>query len=156
MLGRDKNMNPGRFYMPGMGVGNNFMASPMLRAASSAPRGLGLFSRITNGIRSVNWGGLLNNANKTLNVVNQAIPLVRQAGPMVNNMKSMLKIAKAFGSETTSPRGRSNHLGNQANGMVNNSRVASPAINKSEENYNKENVIEKKEVYEDNYPNFFV
>lgn len=149
-------MNPERFYIPGyMGMGNNMIsARPMLKMASSAPRGIGLFSRITNGIRSVNWGGLLNNANKTLNVMNQAIPLVRQAGPMVNNMRSMLKIAKVFGSETTS--------GNRTNNSVNEKQITNNnLINNSNNNTIQNNIssdltYKEKEDQNINVPNFFI
>lgn len=113
-------MNPGRFYMPGyMGMRSASLGSPIMRIASNSPRSMGLFSRITNGIRSFNWSGLLSGANKTLNVVNQAIPLVRQAGPMVNNMRSMLKLAKAFGTETTTTN-YSNRNSNNSNQINNN------------------------------------
>ena len=144
-------MNPGRFFMPGyMGIRSmpmsTSMMSPMMGMANTASRGTGLFSRITNGIRSVNWSGFLNNANKTLNFVNQAIPLVRQAGPMVNNMKSMLRIAKAFGSETTDNSSRRNvNIMNQTN----NSNINNNIINS-------ENSAIKKEVETNNSPNFFV
>lgn len=177
-------MNPNRFFIPGyMGMTNNMMsASPMIRMASntmanpvgrmagigSTTRGMGLFSRITNGIRSVNWSGLLNNANKTLNVVNQAIPLVRQAGPMVNNMRSMMKIAKAFGSETNgSRRNNGNNMninnGNNLNSKNINSNINNNFSNNSDNNIDKKNdgytngdSKEKKEVQNSNSPNFFV
>lgn len=48
-------MNPERFYMPRyMGMRNLPMSNSMFGLASSAPRSMGIFSRITNGIRSVN------------------------------------------------------------------------------------------------------
>lgn len=145
-------MNPGRFYMPGyMGMGNNFASSPVFRMANVAPRGMGLFGRIANGIRSVNWGGFFNNANKTLNVVNQAIPLVRQAGPMVNNMKSMLKIAKVFRNETSSSNSNNRRITNNFRDNDVNHNVN----NKTSSHIN-ENVVQKKEVSDDSYPNFFV
>lgn len=140
-------MNPGRFYIPNyMGIRSipfsTSSMSPMIGMSNSVSRNAGIFSKITNGIRSVNWGGFLNNANKTLNFVNQAIPLVRQAGPMVNNMKSMLRIAKAFGSETTSNSiSRKNKDTEQTNNKTINSNKISTA---------------KKEVEIDNSPNFFV
>ena len=143
-------MNPGRFYMPGyMGMRNLPMSSSMLGMANTAPRSAGLFSRITSGIRSINWGGLLNNANKTLNVVNQAIPLVRQAGPMFSNMRSMLRIAKAFGSETNGINNINarNNVRN-VNNNVNNNRNNSVQSN--------ENVSTKKEEVDDNSLSFFV
>lgn len=145
-------MNPGRFYMPRIGTSFN----PMMGANYLTTRGnVGLFSRITSSLRSINWSGLLSGANKTLNVVNQTIPLVRQAGPMLNNMKSMLKIARVFGSETNS---RTN-LNNRS--VTNNTNITS--INNSNTNLNANNglSIEKKSILEnkdfnDSYPNFFV
>lgn len=149
-------MNPGRFYMPQyIGIGNNMlrngmqMAVPMAKITNSVPRGVGLFSKITNGIRSVNWGGLLNNANKTLNVVNQTIPLVRQAGPMVNNMKSMLRIAKAFGNETTNKVPKNNLY------MNNQYRTNNPKIDNID-NTDNIKIVEKKEEQQNNIPVFFV
>ena len=134
-------MNPGRFYIPGyMGMRNFPIASSIPGMTNSIPRRMGLFGKITSGIRSVNWGGLLNGANKTLNVVNQAIPLVRQAAPMVNNMKNMLRIAKAFGTET------------------NNKRLPNTTNNNSiNTNYSKKETQDNNSiVISDNSPNFFV
>lgn len=74
-----------------------------LLGAKGAGRGIGLMSRLGSGfsaIKSLNWGGFINNASKTLGVINQTIPLVRQVGPMVNNMKSMLRVASVFKDET--------------------------------------------------------
>lgn len=140
-------MNPERFFMPNyMGIRNIPISRNYTGLINSASRGTGLFSRIANGIRSVNWGGLLNNANKTLNVVNQAIPLVRQAGPMVNNFKSMMKIARAFGSETNVNRG---NINNNYNTTLNNVNNNSNLITNDE-------IIQKKEIQNDNAPNFFV
>jgi len=140
-------MNPGRFFMPSyMGMRNIPMTSSMVGMTNSMPRSVGLFGKITNGIRSVNWGNLLNNANRTLNVVNQTIPLVRQAGPMFNNMKSMLKIAKAFGRETTGGRNiNSNPIRNNNN-----------SVNKNSNSYQNENLVQKKEVESDTSLSFFV
>lgn len=133
-------MNRGNFFMPRYtGMTNIPLPNPMLGTFNSISRNGGLFSKITSGIRSFNWGGLLNNANKTLNVVNQALPLVRQAGPIVNNMRSMLKIAKVFGSETTT----------RSNNQIIENKVNSKIIGNN-------NLDNKKEVVEDNYPNFFV
>lgn len=99
------------YFMPGY---YSTMAAPsMMRGAMGgamngammrgAGRGLGLFGRLGNSLaslRSLNWGGFINNASKTLGVINQTIPLVRQVGPMVNNMKSMLRVASIFKDET--------------------------------------------------------
>lgn len=112
-------MYPERFIIP------NYMYTYPMRTP-------GLFSRIFTGIRGFNWQGLLTNANKTLNVVNQTIPLVRQAGPMFNNMRSMLRLAKAFGSETT----------NNKNEI------------KKEESIKEKNIIVQEEKEES--PNFFI
>ena len=117
-------MNPGRFYMPNyIGIRNIPVSNSMLGIANSGYKGVGIFSKITNGIRSVNWGGFLTNANKTLNVVNQAIPLVRQAGPMFNNMKSMLKIAKAFGSETNNTNIRTKNNNIQQDNIISSNNI---------------------------------
>lgn len=139
-------MNPERFFIPRyMGMRNIPMTNSMFNMTNTAPRGMGLFSRITNGIRSVNWSGLLTNANKTLDVVNQTIPLVRQAGPMFNNMKSMLRVAKAFGSETTSNKNGKINSNNMSNNINSNNYVS-----------NNENISQKKETHDESAPNFFI
>lgn len=137
-------MNPGRFYLPRMSAS----MGPMMGASYLPTRGsVGLFGRIASSLRSFNWSGLLNGANKTLNVVNQTIPLVRQAGPMLNNMKSMLRLAKVFGNETT---GKRNNI-NRNIGNTQSTNETSKAISTNEKNSNI-----KKEVLDDSYPNFFV
>lgn len=136
-------MNPGRFYMPRMGTS----FSPMMGANYLSTRGnIDLFGRITNYLRSFNWGELLNGANKTLNVVNQTIPLVRQAGPMFNNMKSMLKIARAFGSETNNR----NTVNKNVNIITQNNRNSYNYTEKQE------SIVDNAISSNDNYPNFFV
>ena len=125
-------MNPGRFFMPNMA-----MNPIMMRNAYGISRNVGIFDRMLQGIRSFNWSRLLNGANKTLNVMNQTIPLIKQAGPMVNNVKSMVKLARAFGSETTK-----NNKFDHSNKRANNDNVIKS--------------IQKKEVIDNNYPNFFV
>ena len=88
-------MNPGRYFMPNMAI------NPMImRNSYGFTRNAGLFTKIMHGIRSFNWSGLLNGANKTLNVMNQTIPLIKQSWPMFNNIKNMLRLAKAFRNET--------------------------------------------------------
>lgn len=65
----------------------------------------GLFSRL-GALRSINWGGFLDGAQKTLGVINQAIPIVYQVKPILNNAKTMFKIAdeirKPDSNKTTS------------------------------------------------------
>ena len=56
-----------------------------------------LFSKI----KSFNWGGLLNNTQKTLNVINQAIPIVNQVRPIVSNAKTMLRVMKEVNKPDT-------------------------------------------------------
>ncbi len=89
-------MNPSRYFMSNMAI--NPM---MIRNGYRLSGGMGLLERMTSGIKSFNWGKLLNGANKTLNVMNQTIPLIRQAQPVINNARNIFKIAKAFGKETT-------------------------------------------------------
>ena len=141
-------MNPGRFYMPRMGTG----IGPMMGANYLPTRGgVGLFGKIASSLRSFNWSGLLNGANKTLNVVNQTIPLVRQAGPMLNNMKSMLRIAKAFGSETNSKTNLNNR--HNTHSSTNNITKTNMALNAKDK---ETNATIKNEIIDDNYPNFFI
>ena len=141
-------MNPGRFFMPRM----TSNIGPMMRASYLPMRsGTGFFGRIANSLRSFNWSGLLNGANKTLNVVNQTIPLVRQAGPMFNNMKSMMRIARAFGSETN----KRNFSINNNNRTLNNNDNNRNSLSSDNSSIN-ENLVSKKEVTNDSYPNFFV
>lgn len=162
-------MNPNRFFMPSymrmannIPMFNNVMSNPIRMTSNlgNTMRGTGLFSKLTSGIRSVNWGGFLNGANKTLNVVNQAIPLVRQAGPMVNNMKSMMKIARVFGSETTNIKQKNkrhiinnDNISNKNNINLINNATADLNNNNS---YVYTNSDKKKEEQNNNYPNFFI
>ena len=141
-------MNPGRFYIPR--IGTSF--SPMM-GSNYLPtmRNIGLFGRISNSLKSFNWSGLLSGANKTLNVVNQTIPLVRQAGPMLNNMKSMLRIAKVFGSETNNCSNFNNRnvINTQNTVSINNSNNVNSTSNET-----KSILVDDK--IDDSYPNFFV
>ena len=105
-------MYPNNFYIPN-------------QATRFMPNGLGI-NTVKNGgifssLKSINWGGLLNNANKTLNVVNQTIPLVRQAGPMINNMKSIIRLASAFKDETDIKKKKENITSNSNEELNNNS-----------------------------------
>lgn len=146
-------MNPGRYFYPGMGMGMRSMG-PMMSSGYMVPRGAGLFSRIGNGIKAVNWSGLLNGANKTLNVVNQTIPLVRQARPMFSNMKSMFQLAKAFGNETTSRKSNNNrgfqNVDNRRNAVSGSSNI------NSQNNSSTTQMREEKIEDNANFPNFFV
>ena len=120
--------------------------------AQGAGRGLGLFSRLGNGmqaIKGINWGGLITNASKTLNVVNQAIPLVRQVGPMFNNMKSIMRIASIFKDETDG----NVRLRNRES--IKNTYRDSSIDNNTSGNYNaSDNYIDNS--LDDNSPTFFV
>lgn len=69
-----------------------------------ASRGTGLFSRLLGGARSINWGNIITNIQRTLNVVNQAIPVIKQVNPMIKNAKTMFRVMSEFNkndSETT-------------------------------------------------------
>lgn len=129
-------------------LGNAFNGTRL--ATQSASNGLGLFSRLGSSLRAfkgINWGGLINNASKTLNVVNQAIPLVRQVGPMVNNMKSMVRIASIFKDETDKkPSLQRNKITNNTN---NNSNYYFSKDSDTKAIYNSS-------FNDDNSPTFFV
>ncbi len=49
--------------------------------------------------RSIDWGNLLNNTQKTLNIINQTIPIVYQLKPIVSNAKTMFRIFDAVKSD---------------------------------------------------------
>lgn len=52
----------------------------------------GLFSRLFNLSRGLNWAGFLDGTQKTLGVINQAIPIVNQVKPMISNARTMFRI----------------------------------------------------------------
>ena len=108
-------MYPNNFYFP-----NQAMRIIPNALSINPARGRGIISSL----KSINWGGLLNNANKTLNVVNQTIPLVRQVGPMLNNMKSMIKLASAFKDETDIKTKKENITFNSNEEVNNNSSTS--------------------------------
>ncbi len=134
-------MFPGGYNIPYM----------MPYGISGIPKSGGLFAKFA-GLKSINWGGLLNNASKTLGVINQAVPLVKQVGPMYNNMRSMLKVASLFKDET-SPSVKTNNVSNK-----NNTNNRNNVSNKN--NTRNNNIIEKeKTIINSNYsnsPNFFI
>ena len=138
------------------GMFNNTMNGARL-VAQSGRQGMGLFSRLGGGfqaIKKVNWGGLINNASKTLNVVNQAIPLVRQVGPMVNNVKSMLRVASIFKDETDIKPSKSKVKGSNLNNKDNNYQK-NIKNNSSLEGSEIKEEISKDNSY-DNSPTFFI
>lgn len=131
-------MNPGRYFMPNMAM------NPMvIRNAYGMSRGPSFLGKIMHSIRSFNWSGLLNGANKTLNVMNQTIPLIREAKPMVSNVRNMVKLAKAFGHETNKQR------------SVTNMNQSHQKIKKYNSNYNQQHTINSNVVSND-YPTFFI
>ena len=68
-----------------------YMQSPMV--SMMRPN---LFTALRNGIRGINFGGVLNGTQKTLNIINQAIPLVKQVSPVVKNAKTMFRVMNEF------------------------------------------------------------
>lgn len=130
------------YFMP-YGMNYGMPLGMGLRRSSMVPKTglLGRLGGVTGAVKGINWGGLLNNASRTLGVINQAIPVVKQAGPMLNNMKSMMRLATAFKNET-SPKNKN----------INND------IEKSTEIINNYKTEEKKEIDNTNdyMPNFFI
>lgn len=120
-------------FIPNAPIINNipYTMGNMARVGTLARGSGGILAKLGLTGKSINWGGLLNNASKTLGVVNQAIPLVKQAGPMFNNMKSMMRLASIFKDETD-PK-------NQINNPVNN-----------------QNNTTSTNTYQYNKPNFFI
>lgn len=117
--------------------------------AGAATRGTGMLSKLGLAGKSINWGGLLNNASKTLGVVNQAIPLVKQAGPMFNNMKSMMRLASIFKDETDDTTHRNSN-------QVNSQNYTSQNVNNQYSQDNTSKYNELVDGYQYNKPNFFI
>ena len=98
-------MNSGALYrgmMPGMArmAGNGIMRNAVGTATGNAAiKGPGLLSGLFNGIRSMNWGGLLTNTQKTLGIVNQAIPVYHQVKPLYNNVRTAFRVLKAVNKD---------------------------------------------------------
>ena len=144
-------MYPGRAFIP-QGF-NPMMNIPMQNAMRP-----GFFGRIGNTIKGINWSKILSGADKTLGVVNQTIPLVRQTKPLFSNMKSMIKLAKAFREEV---KPTSNHSANNSTNQKSTNRKTS---NNSLNNNSKLKQEIKKEKIENividnslnNTPSFFV
>ena len=130
------------YFMP-YGMNYGMPLGMGLRGATMVPKTgiIGRLGGVTGAVKGINWGGLLNNASKTLGVINQAIPVVKQAGPMLNNMKSMMRLATAFKNET-SPKNKN----------------ISKDIETSTEIINNSISQEKKEIDNTNdyMPNFFI
>lgn len=61
----------------------------------------------------LNFGSLLNGAQRTLGLINQAIPLIKQAAPMVRNAKTMFQVMNEFKKVETPNENES--VGNQVN-----------------------------------------
>ena len=151
-MGRSLGGAMGRSF--GRAMGNTINGARL--ATQGASKGLGLFSRLSNSMRSIkgiNWGGLITNTSKTLNVVNQAIPLVRQVGPMVNNMKSMLRIASIFKDETDNKLvQKTKNINSSYNNMQNNSINLENSIKTNKRESSDYNNF----IQDDNSPTFFI
>jgi len=80
---------------------------------------------------SFNWGGLLNNTQKTLSIINQAIPVFYQVKPIWNNAKTMFRVMGEMGK-------------------INNNR--SDTSTKSTNT----TAVNNQQMYQNNEPNFFV
>lgn len=76
------------YYMPYFNMYPNMIPN----VAPAASRGL--FSRLFGG--GMNWGSILNTAQKTLGLVNQAIPVIKQVTPVMKNAKTIFKVMNEF------------------------------------------------------------
>lgn len=135
-------------------------ASALARTAGSrAATSGGLLSRLIpglSGIKSINWGGIINNTSKTLGIINQTIPIARQVGPMVTNVKQMMRVASLFKDETdtnTTSRIRNNPTKstNNTNPTINNQTIIS-----SEQTPNNYPNFQDNINYNDASPTFFI
>lgn len=131
-------------------MGNSMMRSvPTMAGARSSGLLNSLFGgrgTLSQGLRSFNFGSLLNNASKALGVVKDAIPIVKEVGPMMGNMRQMLKIASIFKDETDTTNTRTT---NSANNI-------SVKKNTTEIKENDTNIISTTTNQNNNEPNFFL
>lgn len=100
----------------------SYLPSPV---STSAPAATGLFSRLfRNGI---NWGGIINNTQKTLNIINQAIPVVKQVTPVVKNAKTMFRVMNEF-KKSDSNTNANNSLSTEKD-AINNQNINYSSVN---------------------------
>lgn len=71
----------------------NRSAPSFLNVAKAKPSFL---SKISGGFSLSKIGTILGNTQKVLNIYNQVSPIVKQAKPLINNLKTTMKVAKAF------------------------------------------------------------
>ena len=143
-------MYPGRAFIP-QGF-NPMMNIPMQNAMRP-----GFFGRIGNTIKGINWSKILSGADKTLGVVNQTIPLVRQTKPLFSNMKSMIKLAKAFREEvkpTSTNKNSNTNLKNADRTSSNNSLSKNTILKQEIKKEKTENIVIDNSL--NNTPSFFV
>lgn len=132
------------FFMPGYNIpiasptflrggipATRALTTTALKGANTTGRLLSRLGTGFSGIKSINWGGLINNTSKTLGIINQTIPIVRQVGPMVNNMRSMLRVASLFKDETDVKIPKTNNINATNNYITNNNNTITPNTNQS-------------------------
>ena len=76
---------------------------------------------LLSGLKNINWGTLLGNAQKTLGVINQAIPIIYQVKPIISNAKTVFKIANSLKDTNTNTNTNTNTSTNNINNKTNNS-----------------------------------
>lgn len=76
-----------------------------------------LFGAIRNGLRGINFSGILNGTQRTLSIVNQAIPIVKQVTPVMRNAKTMFRVMNEF-KKTDVPK-----QNNCSNATMNNEKM---------------------------------
>lgn len=78
---------------------NPFLYSAPYMSSAARPA---LTRSLLNGIKGINWSGILSNTQKTLGIINQTIPIVYQVKPILNNAKTMFKIATTLKEDSPS------------------------------------------------------
>ena len=107
--------NPYNFY-PYMNNLNSLGGIPNLgRSAIGASAIRATRPSLFNSIRSIKWGSILTNTQKTLNVINQAIPVYYQIKPIASNLRNFGKIMSAFNT----PDNSNTITNNNSNNIIN-------------------------------------
>ena len=119
-----------RGMMPNMArAGGAFMGNAA-NIGNTAIRNPGLLSNLFSSIKSLNWGGLLTNTQKTLGIVNQAIPVYHQVRPLYDNVKTAARVFKSV-SKSNKEESINNVTKEKSVNTVNNTKPTTNTNNNS-------------------------
>lgn len=127
-----------------------YMMMPYGNTMAQMPAKTGLFSNLFGGIKSINWGNIINNTQRALGLVNQAIPVIKQVTPIAKNAKTMFRVMNEFKKVDESINLPNQDISNSQvpNNQITNSNNASPSL--------PTNTPSKTTISNYNEPTFFI